>query len=114
MKGIGGNMTALIQKRTTTQNAIGEDVPEWKTVQMITGWLDLAGGGTAYQSYNAKVQESTHVFVTDYVPLAEGVTAEECRMQICGNAYDITLIDNPMEMAFGSQLEFYLKHTGGV
>jgi hypothetical protein len=32
-------------------------------------------------------------------------------MVINGKTYDILLIDNPMEL--GSQLEFYLKFTGG-
>ena len=34
-------------------------------------------------------------------------------MTINGKRYDILLIDNPMEMGSGSQLEFYLRFTGG-
>lgn len=113
MMGIGGNITAVIQKRTVTQNAIHEDVETWTDVQTIRGWLDLEAGDSRYVSYNAKIQESTHVFVADFVPLADGIQAENSRMTIGGKRYDIMLIDNPMGMGAGSQLEFHLKFTGG-
>ena len=111
MKGIGGNKQMQIQASTVTKNAIGEQVKTWNTAQTITGWLDLQGGDSKYQTYNAKIQESTHVFVADYVPLAEGITAETSRAVIDGKVYDIMLIDDPMEMH--QQLEVYLKYTGG-
>lgn len=113
MKGIGGNITAVIQVYTLTKNEIGDRVKAWFDVQTIKGWLDLQAGDSKYTTYNAKMQESTHVFVADYAPLAEGVSAESARMVINGKRYDIMLIDNPMEMGSGSQLEFYLKFTGG-
>lgn len=113
MKGIGGNIQAQIQTSTATRNEIGETVLEWKTVQTIKGWLDLASGDSRYTTYSAKVQESTHVFIADYVPLASGVQAENSRVTINGKRYDVMLIDNPMELGEGSQLEIYLKYTGG-
>lgn len=113
MKGIGGNITATIQVYTTTTNEIGENVKAWKDTQKIKGWLDLQAGEAKYTSFNAKIQESTHVFIADYVPLHHTITAESARMIIGGKRYEITLIDNPMEMGSGSQLEFYLKFTGG-
>lgn len=111
MKGIGGNTQAVIQIRTVTKNAIGEHVEAWTDVQNIKGWLDLASGDSGHVTYYAKIQESTHFFISDYVPLAEGITAENARMLVGGKTYDIVLIDNPMEM--NQQLEFYLKYTGG-
>ena len=111
MKGIGGNKAMQLQVSTVTKNAIGEQVKKWETLQRVTGWLDLQGGDSKYQTYNAKMQESTHVFVADYVPLAEGITAETSRAVIDGKIYDIMLIDDPMEMH--QQLEVYLKYTGG-
>lgn len=111
MDGIGGNKTMQLQVRSTTKNNIGEQVQSWKTVQQITGWLDLAGGDSKYQTYSTKIQESTHIFISDYVQLTEGITAEASRAVIDGKQYDIMLIDNPMEMNL--QLEFYLKYTGG-
>lgn len=113
MKGIGGNITASIQVFTATKNEISENVQTWADVQNIKGWLDLQSGDSKYTTYNAKIQESTHIFISDYVPLDSRIKAENARMVINGNRYDIMLIDNPMEMKTGSQLEFYLKFTGG-
>lgn len=111
MKGIGGNKQMQLQVKSITKNDIGEQVEKWETIQQITGWLDLSGGDSKYTTFNAKMQESTHVFVADYVQLAESITAETARAVIDGKRYDIMLIDNPMEMNL--QLEIYLKYTGG-
>ena len=108
---IGGNITAEIQIFGAIDNAIGEAVKQWETVQILTGWLDLSGGDSKYSTYNAKIQESTHVFISDYVHLDSRIKSEESRMVINGKIYDIMLIDNPMELC--QQLEIYLKFTGG-
>lgn len=108
---IGGNIQGLIQVSTTEKNEIGEAVKSWADVQTITGWLDLSSGDSKYTVYSAKVQESTHVFVADYVQLDNRITAENSRMVIGGKRYDVMLIDDPMEMH--KQLEIYLKYTGG-
>lgn len=113
MKGIGGNTTAIIQTSTSTKNRIGEYVKSWADTQTIKGWLDLTAGDSGYTTYHAKIQESTHVFIADYVTLDSRITAETSRMVIGGKRYDVLLIDNPMELGNGSQLEFYLKFTGG-
>lgn len=113
MKGIGGNIKAVIQTYTVTKNEIGEQVKSWVDRQTLKGWLDFQNGEARYSTYNAKIQESTHIFIADYVPLAKGIQAENSRMTINGKRYDILLIDNPMEMGGGSQLEIYLKYTGG-
>ena len=113
MKGIGGNINALIQVYTSTKNSIGEQVQTWADAQTIKGWLDLRTGDSKYITFSAKMQESTHVFIAEYVTLDPRITTEAARMVINGKRYDIMLIDNPMEMGSGSQLEFYLKFTGG-
>lgn len=113
MKGIGGNITAKIQVLTTTDNEISEQVDAWTDVQSIRGWLDMSSGEARYTTYNAKIQESTHVFVADYVALDSRISAENSRMVINNKRYDILMIDNPMELGSGSQLEFYLRFTGG-
>lgn len=113
MRGIGGNTTAQIQIATARKNEIGETVNSWEDAQSLRGWLDLSSGDSRYSSFNAKIQESTHIFVCDYVPLKSGIEAENSRMIINGKRYDILLIDNPMEMGSGSQLEIYLRYTGG-
>lgn len=113
MKGIGGNTKAMIQVYTSTKNEIGENVQTWADAQSIKGWLDLQSGDSRYTTYHAKIQESTHIFITDYVPLDKRITAENSRMSIGGKTYDILVIDNPMELQGGSQWEFYLRFTGG-
>jgi hypothetical protein len=113
MKGIGGNIKATIQVSTVIQNEIGELVPTWKDVQTIKGWLDLQSGDSRYNTYSAKIQESSHIFIADFVSLADEIIPERSRMIINGKRYDILVIDNPMEMQGGSQLEFYLRFTGG-
>lgn len=108
---ICGNTTAEIRVRSTTKNEIGGTSKTWTTVQSIKGWLDLSGGDSKYTTYNAKVQESTHVFVADYVSLDARIKAENSRLVVGGKVFDILLIDDPMELH--EQLEIYLKYTGG-
>lgn len=108
---IGGNTEAKIQSMTITENDVGEAIPLWTDVQAVKGWLDMVSGSTAYTTYNAKIEESTHVFVMEYVALDDRISDENSRMIIKGNVYDITFIDNPMEL--NQQLEIYLKYIGG-
>lgn len=112
MKGIGGNCYAVIQQKTVTTSAIGSHRETWADVKRLRGWLDLSSGDSRYTNFSAKIQESTHIFVADYVALP-GIEAENSRMVVGGKVYDILLIDNPMGMGNGSQLEIYLKYTGG-
>lgn len=111
MKGIGGNLKATFQIQVTTKNNIGESVKAWEDAQTIKGWLDLASGNSNYTTYAAKIQESTHIFIADYVPLDSRIKAENSRVIINSKHYDVMLIDNPMEL--NEQLEIYLKYTGG-
>ncbi len=116
---IGGNIKAVLQVSTTEKNEIGEKVPVWHDVMELFGWLDLQSGDSKYTN-SAKMQESTHIFICDYLPIpatleVEGkmvrVRAENARMVTLTQRYDVMLIDNPMEL--NKQLEIYLKHTGG-
>lgn len=64
---IGGNILALFQvKDGGKKNAIGEREHNWVDVASSKGWLDLSGGESKYTTYNAKIQESTHIFLCDY------------------------------------------------
>ena len=108
---IGGNVLAEINIRSTTKNEIGATSKVWTKVQSIKGWLDFSGGDSKYSTFNAKIQESTHVFVADYVNLDARISAENSRLVVNGSTYDVLLIDDPMEMH--KQLEIYLKYTGG-
>lgn len=108
---IGGNKIAQIQVMTITESRIGSGVPVWRTVQSLKGFLDLQSGDSKYTSFNAKIQESTHIFIADYVPLEESIHAEECRVVVDGQRYDVMLMDNPMGL--NQHYEIYLKYTGG-
>lgn len=110
---IDGNMAVSLQINTgTVKNQIGEFVKTWETVDFLTGWLDLSGGDSKYTTYNAKIQESTHVFIADYKQLDARIKEENSRLITdSGHIYDIMLIDDPMELH--EQYEIYLKYTGG-
>lgn len=111
MSYIGGNITGMLQTSTIDKNASGEHVSTWTDRRQLFGYLDMMTGSTGYMAYNAKIQESTHVFLCDYEQLPKGVDAETARMVIAGKVYDVTYIDNPMEL--GEHLEIFLKYTGG-
>ena len=108
---IGGNINAVIQIYSAVANEIGETVKAWADVQTLTGWLDYVSGDSKYLPYRTKMQDSTHVFVCDYVALDGRITEENSQIVIAGKVYDIMLLDNPMELC--KQWEIYLKYTGG-
>ena len=107
---IGGNVKAELQTMETQQNSIGELESTWVTVKEIKGFLDLISGDSRYQTYDAKIEESTHVFVSDYVPLGAEIGAKNARLIVDEKKYDVTLIDDPMGLH--RQLEIYLKFVG--
>lgn len=105
---IGGNTEAVLQQKTECSvNAIGERVHEWSDANHLWGWLDLTAGESKF-TYDTKLQESTHIFICDYLPLDRH--ADNKRMVINGNTYNVLLIDDPMELH--QHLEIYLKYTG--
>lgn len=119
MSKIGGNITGCIQTCTGTEkNAIGEAVKVWADAFCPCGWLGLQSGDSKRTSFNAKLEESTHVFLCDYnpniyaltIPDAETQEIPDCRMIIKCMVYEVLLIDNPDEM--NEQLEIYLKKVG--
>lgn len=120
---IGGNMSATIQVKTgTARNGIGERVEVWTDCMVLWGWLDLSTGDSKHTNFNAKVQESTHIFLCDYQSLSGSVTVDEqektvkvtsenARMVVDDLIYEILLIDNPMGM--NQHYEIYLRFIGG-
>lgn len=109
MKGIGGNRLAQLQTCQLFRNEIGERVKEWNTLVQLKGWLDYTTGETGRQTFDAKVQDTSHIFVCDYVKLPAEVKPDTSRLVVDGQPYDIVLIDNPMELDY--QLEIYLKRA---
>lgn len=106
---IGGNTIAQLQTSTTCKNEIGEGVKSWETANNLYGFLDLSSGDSKYTTYNAKIQESTHVFICDWKQLF--AKAENSRLIVNGEIYDVILIDDPMGLH--KQLEIYLQYRGG-
>lgn len=113
MANIGGNITGIIQTKVTDgYNAIGEANTVWNdTITDIVGWLGLQSGESKRTNFNAKIEESTHVFLCDYHAGAYALADQDTRMILKGNMYDVLLIDNPDEM--DEQLEIYLRKIGG-
>lgn len=105
---IGGNKLATLEIKASRRNSIGELVDTWTPYTHIQGFLDFLSGAADIQNYNAKMQESTHVFIGDYVPI--NLQESECRLVVDGKPYEITLIDDPMELH--KHIEIYLKYIG--
>ena len=113
MKKIGGNLIVELKQKIATVTDTGEQIEEWETVDTLVGFLDSTGGDSKYSTYNAKIEESTNVFVCDYKLLPYGTKSENTRIFVpkTNRWYDVLLIDNPMELDY--HLEFYIKYTGG-
>lgn len=114
---IGGNIIALFQvkiKDKGKKNAIGEREHEWVDVASVKGFLDLSTGDSKHTTFNAKIQESTHIFLCDYNSLIvdkTAITSGNARILIDDKFYQIQLIDDPMGMH--QHLEIFLKYVGG-
>lgn len=114
MMKIGGNIKAVLQIKVDGQvNEIGETCQTWKNELNLTGWLDLATGESKHTEYNARIEDSTHVFLCDapaqFDP--DRVDGTASRMIIKNRVYEVLLVDNPMEL--DAHLEIYLKYAGG-
>lgn len=110
MANIGGMTIGVVQVNTADKNAIGEGEKKWVDAFRHVGWLDLQSGDSKYSIHNAKIEESTHVFLCDYHHGISALAGQDVRMIIKGVVYDVLLIDNPMEM--NEQLEIYLRKVG--
>ena len=105
---IGGNIEAVLQQKNgSTTNEIGEKIHNWVDVQRLTGWLDMTAGDSKY-TYRAKIQESTHIFLCDYVPIDK--KTDDKRLVVNGDTFDVLFIDDPMGLH--QQLEIYLRSVG--
>ena len=105
---IGGNTTAVLQVKTSSKNAFGEKTETWEDVTSITGFLDFTGGDGSYKSnFKGAVEETTHLFICDYVKL--DVKPTQCRMLIDNKVYDVLMIDDPMNLH--KHLEIMLKYN---
>ena len=106
---IGGNLEAIFQVKSTTENDIGETVNNWTDFITFKGWLDLSSG-TFTHSHKTKTEESTHIFICDYDQTVRELNPTKCRCLINSRIYEITFIDDPMELH--EHLEIFLKLVG--
>ena len=108
MTNIGGNTVLKLLKRSSnTVNGIGEKNEICGEYKQIRGYLDLASGSSYRETYNAKVKESSHVFICDYVEITESET--NLKAECNGKEYDVSLIDDPMGLH--EHLEIFLKYV---
>ncbi len=110
MANIGGNITGVIQKKTTKQNEIGESEITWADAFSPKGFLDLQSGDSDYSKHKTKLEESTHVFLCAFHSGIYALADQDTRLICKGMVYDILLIDDPMEL--NEQLEIYLRKVG--
>lgn len=108
---IGGNVQATLQIDTAEKNTFGEVVHVWQDAQKIKGFLDYTGGDSSYKStFKGAVEETTHLFICDYVALDATPTTHRL---VCDNKiYDVLMIDDPMGLH--KHLEFFLKYNGVI
>lgn len=110
---IGGNTELIIK---TIDNSIdmfdenGKRIIEYTNTASLFGWIDLISGDSKYD-YKAKIEDSTHVFICDYVEGISNIDIEEAKAIINNQEYDIKYIDDPMELH--QHIEIYLKKVGG-
>lgn len=108
---IGGNKTIHLLTKKVDSNALGEQVERWTKVDELKGFLDFSTGEANYAN-DAKIAQSTDVFLCDYKELSEDVNEENTRLlDIETNlVYDVLKIDDPMGMH--KHLEIYLRLLG--
>jgi hypothetical protein len=107
---IKGNTVLRLQAKTGkfTINSIGERVPEIVDYKKLRGFLDLSNGDTKHTIYNAKIQESDHIFICDYVSIE--YDASQLFASVNNKKYEVIMIDNPMGL--NKHLEIYLRYVG--
>jgi len=117
---IGGNIDLILKvEGSYKKNKIGENTPVLVDYFTLHGFLDMASTNTTHSTYNAKIQDSTHYFICDYVELptfkdSNGLERkpmiDELKAVCNGKEYDVLWIDDPMELH--KHLEIYLEYIG--
>lgn len=103
---IDGNITLTLHcKGELDVSPSGEQRESWQPYKNLWGWLDLSTGTTNYNTYNAKIAESSHVFICDYTPIDK--PEKELKAYVNGVMYDVNFIDDPMNLH--DHLEIFLN-----
>ena len=107
---IGGNITAVLQTKTSSKNTFGEITNEWTDLQLLKGFLDFTGGDGSYKSnFKGSVEETTHIFICDYDEITSKAKPTQSRLVVNGSVYDVLMIDDPMNLH--QHLEIMLKYN---
>lgn len=108
---IGGNATAHVLRVTKTKNHQGVAVASKpQRLMELTGWLDYQSGQSSHLTYQAKIQDTTHLFLCDYREDFACLGENGLALSVGGGKYEVLLIDDPMGMH--DHLETYLRYTG--
>lgn len=91
---------------TQVPNGIGGFIEGDGELFKIKGYLDLLTGDEKTTN-NAFMEESTHIFLTDY---RTDIKNENWIEDSTGKRYNITLVDDPVQLH--DHLEIYLKFVG--
>ena len=79
---IGGNTEAILQvKLSGGRNQIGENIDVWSDAIRLKGWLDYSTGQNSVNQYDAKLQDTSHIFLCDFDPLV-AVTDDESTIKV--------------------------------
>lgn len=111
MKSIKKITECNIQIKSSIENEIGEIANDWTTAHTVYGVLGMQSGDSKYTNFNAKIEESTHIFVCDFNADVYALADTDVRCIIKNKMYDVLMIDNPDELNY--HLEIYLRLVGG-
>ena len=112
MRKVKGNTLCVIQTGTSSAvNEYGERETTWENAIEFDAVLGLQSGDSKYSSFNAKIEESSHVAVAEFDADIYALADKNTRLIAKGKMYDVLLIDNPDEL--NEHLEIYLRFIGG-
>ena len=110
---VGGNATASVVRAVRGLNAQGKAVEGGtEAVMEVRGWLDYQGGQKGHTAYQAPLEDTTHVFVSDYDADYAALEEDGLSLVIGGRRYEVLLIDDPMGLH--AHIETFLRYVGAV
>lgn len=111
MGGVGGNVTASVMRTKKGKNAKGSAVPSApEEIMKIDGWLDYQAGQPSHLAYQAKLQDTTHLWICDFDVGFADLKVQGLSLVVAGEPYEVLLIDDPM--GIHDHLEAYLRYVG--
>lgn len=109
---IGGNVIAHVTRVTSSKNKLGvseKGAPSF--VMELPGFIDYVNG-QQNNGYKSMVEESTHIFVSDYDESYAALSEKGLSLIVGDREYDVLLIDDPMGLHY--HIETYLQYVGVV